>query len=85
MSTDAKVLLGIMGFTALIIAGIAVFSSRGADSPQEANVVAPENMERLVRPDSQKIAVVNAPVTLVEFADFECEACRAAYPTVKRV
>ncbi|HKQ78635.1 MAG TPA: thioredoxin domain-containing protein [Blastocatellia bacterium] len=39
----------------------------------------------LVRPDSATLGPANAPVTLVEFLDPECESCRAFYPTVKRI
>jgi protein-disulfide isomerase len=39
----------------------------------------------LVRPDSPSLGLADAPVTLVEFLDPECESCRAFYPTVKRI
>jgi len=39
----------------------------------------------LVRPDSASLGSANAPVTLVEFLDPECESCRAFYPTVKQI
>ena len=39
----------------------------------------------LVRPDSPSLGLANAPVTLVEFLDPECESCRAFYPTVKQI
>lgn len=85
MSTDAKILLGIAGLTLLIIGGIVALSIRNNISQSASAVVAPEQRDRLVRPDSQRIAATPSRVTLVEFADFECEACRAAYPTVKKL
>lgn len=39
----------------------------------------------LVRPHSPVIGPANAPVTIVEFFDPSCEACRAMYPTVKQI
>lgn len=39
----------------------------------------------LVRPDSPVLGPADAPVTLVEFLDPECESCGAFHPTVKRI
>jgi protein-disulfide isomerase len=39
----------------------------------------------LIREDSPTLGAANAPVTIVEFLDPECEACRAAHPIVKRL
>lgn len=39
----------------------------------------------LVRPHSPVIGPMDAPVTIVEFFDPSCEACRAFYPLVKRM
>lgn len=41
--------------------------------------------DRLVRPYSISQGPASAPVTVVEFFDPECEACRAMYPIVKQV
>lgn len=41
--------------------------------------------EEFVRDDSPTLGPKNASVTLVEFLDPECEACRAFFPTVKRI
>lgn len=38
-----------------------------------------------VRPHSPVIGPPNAPVTIVEFFDPACEACRALYPVVKQI
>lgn len=39
----------------------------------------------LVRPHSPILGRIDAPVTIVEFLDPSCEACRAFYPLVKDV
>jgi protein-disulfide isomerase len=39
----------------------------------------------LVAADSPVIGSAEAPVTVVEFLDFECEACGAAFPIVKQM
>ena len=39
----------------------------------------------LVRPDSPSLGPADAPVTVVEFLDPECESCGAFHPTLKRI
>ncbi len=43
------------------------------------------NPEQLVRSDSPTLGAADAPVTIVEFLDPECESCRAFNPTVKKI
>jgi protein-disulfide isomerase len=40
---------------------------------------------QLVRPDSPTLGPADAPVTLVEFLDPECESCRAFSPFIKQL
>ncbi len=40
---------------------------------------------KLIRDDSYSLGSKDSKVVLVEFLDFQCEACRAAYPVTKRV
>jgi len=40
--------------------------------------------DELVRPDSHALGPENAPLTIVEFLDPECESCKAFYPTMKK-
>lgn len=45
----------------------------------------PEQSEALLRPYSPILGPEDAPVTIVEFFDPACEACRAFYPVVKDI
>src|SRR3546814_19024678 len=56
----------------------------GDDSPTAST--GDERSDRLVRPDSQRLSEASdGKVTFVEFLDFECEACGAAYPAIEEL
>jgi protein-disulfide isomerase len=72
----------------VVLAAVAAFAalgmfSRGGDSSQTAPAVVAT--EKLVRDHSPVKGSPEAPVTLVEFLDPECEACRALHPVVKKL
>jgi len=68
--------------TALIGGGV-YLSVRDAASPTQAQVT---DAGQLVRDDSHRLNTVDgSDVTFVEFLDFECEACRAAFPLVEQL
>lgn len=59
--------------------------SLGASDPPRTSPGGSASPAALVAPDSPTITAPGAKVTVVEFLDFECEACGAAFPTVKRI
>lgn len=59
--------------------------SRGASDAPPTSPRGSPSPAALVAPDSPTITAPGAKVTLVEFLDFECEACGAAYPIVKQI
>ncbi|MBX3532549.1 MAG: thioredoxin domain-containing protein [Rhizobiaceae bacterium] len=66
-----------------IFAGSAFLYSRSANDA--ANVAPAAEGNQLVRAHSPVLGPASAPVTIVEFFDPSCEACRAFYPTVKQI
>ncbi|MET0645498.1 MAG: thioredoxin domain-containing protein [Pyrinomonadaceae bacterium] len=54
-------------------------------SVQEVRRPAAGSDNTLVRPDSPTLGPADAPVTVVEFLDPECESCGAFHPTMKRI
>ncbi|MFD2238149.1 DsbA family protein [Aureimonas populi] len=74
----------ITGLVALIVfAGGAFLYDRYGANP--AQPVAAVEGDALVRGHSPIIGPAEAPVTIVEFFDPSCEACRAFYPVVKQI
>jgi len=72
----------VLGLASFALA--AWFATRPAPATQTASVPA-EQAEALLRPYSPILGPEEAPVTIVEFFDPACEACRAFYPVVKDI
>jgi len=75
----AGVIVGLVGVFAF---GASWYRDRHESAADGAAAAA---AERLERPYSISLGPPGAPVTIVEFFDPECEACRAMYPIVKQV
>ena len=76
----------VVSIAALAVAGFAIaayFYKRNAADQVAAAIAQVSNT--LVRPHAPIIGRIDAPVTIVEFFDPACEACRAMYPVVKKI
>ena len=70
--------------------GLAIFAAavwyQARPAPiAQVEPVQPEIAEALMRPYSPIMGPEDAPVTIVEFFDPACEACRAFYPVIKDI
>ncbi|WP_020579238.1 DsbA family protein [Actinopolymorpha alba] len=73
-------------FVAVIAAVFALNAFQSRDEGGSAGSAGATADSRLVRSDSHRLSTAkDGKVTLVEFLDFECEACRAAYPVVEQL
>ncbi len=76
----------VVGMAALAVVGFvmaAYFYKRNA--AKQATAAIAQVSTTLVRPHAPIIGRIDAPVTIVEFFDPACEACRAMYPVVKKI
>ncbi|GGK54433.1 DsbA family protein [Amphritea balenae] len=80
--TRPKIILSITFIAAIVFAAAAYFWTQ--QRAESVNAQAHEN-SLLERPYSPSFGPDNAKVTIVEFFDPACEACRAFYPFVKRI
>ena len=98
--TSRLLILAAIGIPAVIVVLLAITSignggqavasptppgSAAPSTPGGTAAPAPSDAGVLVRDDSPTLGPADAPVTLVEFLDPECESCRAFYPIVKEV
>jgi len=84
LSNQVKISAAVIGAFVLVIVGLL---SLGAfsDEPEEADPAAPGESQ-LVRSDSHILGPEgDSGVTFVEFLDFECESCLAAFPAVEQL
>ena len=85
MTNEAKILGGI-GILTIVIVIAAAFLFGGKSSPDSNQTpVSTAQQKILIRKDSHEITAPAAKVTLVEFGDFQCPACGAAYPIVTQI
>lgn len=77
VSTNTKITVGLLAVVLAGLAALFIFVERESGS---------QDAERLVRPESHQLSQATGEgVTLVEFLDFECPGCAAAYPAVERL
>jgi len=69
-----------------VAAGAAVFLSRGSEEPNEASATASETPNHVeIKGGGHVRGSEKAPLTLVEFGDYQCPSCGAYHPFVKEV
>lgn len=82
MTQQTKLALIVAAAAAALFGGLfavqQISSSEPADAAERQNITVREDSRRLSTADDGK-------VTLVEFLDFECESCAAAYPFVEQL
>lgn len=73
----------VVGLLVVVLGAIAVLQVRSMSTDPPAAVA---GSEVLVRENSHRLsAAPEGAVTFVEFLDFECESCAAAYPAVEKL
>ncbi|QFU07235.1 Disulfide bond formation protein D precursor [Rhodobacteraceae bacterium THAF1] len=82
--TRRPVILSVLALALVLFTIAAWFVTRPAPVAQN-QAVTPEIAETLVRPYSPVLGAEDAPVTIVEFFDPACEACRAFHPIIKDI
>lgn len=76
MSKEAKILTGILIVVVGGMIGLFALANKSAPAPTG-------DKTKIIRANSHKTG--SGPVQLVEFGDYQCPACGAAYPNLKQI
>lgn len=82
MNTETKILSGILIFSAVLLIGAVSLLSFGQKKPVEVTSAQVQNIDYST---GEKTGTDSARIKLVEFADFQCPACKAFEPTLKQI
>ncbi|MEV0084750.1 thioredoxin domain-containing protein [Saccharopolyspora sp. NPDC050642] len=86
MSRNLQLTLVVIGVAAVVIFTLLVVNRPTPPAESSPPVAGAVPAEVLVHPDSHHLSTsADGKVTLVEFLDFECEACGAAYPALEQL
>lgn len=90
MSRNLKISIAAVVTFVAVIAVALLLSGRSSDtaasSQPQSSPSSAEGGTAFVRADSHRLSTApDGKVTLVEFLDFECESCRAAYPSIENL
>lgn len=82
MTKQNKITTAIIALAVVVLGVLIAFQNQGGPEPVDAA----ERKNTTVRADSHRLSTAeDGKVTLVEFLDFECEACGAAFPFVEQL
>lgn len=83
MTRNTRILLTALAIAVLAIGVFVYQSTRDRGGPPPVAVV---ESGQVVRENSHRLnSVPDSDVTFVEFLDFECEGCRAVYPSIEQL
>lgn len=86
MSRALKISVSLVVVFAAALALFLVVDRSGSPDAAAAEQAAADPTSIAVREDSHRLnSVPDGRVTFVEFLDFECEACRSAYPAIEQL
>lgn len=82
LSLQNRIVIGLLAAAALVVALVVIIGNLGDDPSRTADATGAD--AQVVRADSHRLSqATDEKAVLVEFLDFECESCLAAYPLVE--
>lgn len=82
LSLQNRIVIGLLAAAALVVALVVILGNLGDDPSRTADATGAD--AQVVRADSHRLSqAMDEKAVLVEFLDFECESCLAAYPLVE--
>jgi protein-disulfide isomerase len=82
---NRRIVIGVTAIAAIVIFGAAALFYQPAGNKLSTAPLKASSEAPLIRPHAPTFGPADAPVTIVEFMDPACEACRAFHPVVKKI